>query len=382
MTRAIVVVNGQSPSEYSLVEDGQGVPLAPLSEIFRALGGNTVWAGNDSPAVVTWQNNLLVVPVNEKGAVLNGEKITLRRETLVQDGKLYIGLESLAEAFSGSFRQADHVLHVNLPLGRVLGLHFAHNSLVLSWSGNQRTIALPAGYGLCLEGTGWPPQLRAVVMERTPEGHVAVKVDVRGGSVASVRGEQGVKFEWKTDSHQLSGRRIALDAGHGGQQPGAIGPAGSLEKDLARQVVDKVAALLRDLQVEVLDIRRQDESLSLAERVSRARQGRADAFVSVHFNAHERCEVSGTETYHFAENTAGRDLARLIHSELTDTLRLRDRGVKQAAFYVLRTQPDLPAVVAEIGFITNPAEELFLTREATQQKCAQSLCRALTRYFK
>ncbi|MBT9133690.1 MAG: N-acetylmuramoyl-L-alanine amidase LytC [Firmicutes bacterium] len=379
--RLVLIVNGHWPSEHSLLEYGQGVLYVQLSEVFRALAGNTVWAGNDSPAVVTWQNNLLVVPVNEKSAVLNGEKIMLGRETLVHDGKLYVCIESLAEAFSGSVRQIDHTLHLHLPLGRVLGLNFTQGSLVLSWSGNLRTTALPAGQGLCLEGTGWPATLRAVVMERTPEGHIVVKIDVRGGSVASVRGEQGVKFEWKASPHRLSGRRIALDAGHGGQQPGAIGPAGCLEKELTRQIVDRLAGLLRELQVEVLDIRPEDQSLSLAERVNRARQGGAEAFLSVHFNAHERSEVSGTETYHFAENTAGRDLARLIHTELIGGLKLRDRGVKQAAFYVLRTQPDIPAAVVEIGFLTNPTEELFLARETTQQKTAHALCRALTRYF-
>lgn len=380
-TRAAIVVNGQPPSDYALLEYDQGALYAQLGEVFRALGGNTVWAGNDSPAVVTWRNNLFVVPVNEKGAALNGEKVILARETLVYEGKLYVCLESLAEAFLGSVRFVDGTLHLNLSLGRLLGLQFAHNSLVFSWSGNQRTTALPSAQGLCLEGTGWPAALRAVTMERTPEGHVAVKVDVRGGHVASKRGEQGVKFEWEASPHRLRGRRIALDAGHGGQQPGAIGPAGYLEKDLARQVVDRLAAELRELQVEVLDIRPNDQSLSLAERVNRARQGGAEAFLSVHFNAHERSEVCGTETYHSAENTQGRDLARLVHNELIAALKLRDRGVKQAAFYVLRAQPEVPAVVVEIGFLTHPAEELFLAKEATQQKAAQALCRALARYF-
>lgn len=380
-TRGALVINGQLPSDYTLIEYGQGALYAQLSEVFRVLGGNTVWAGNDSPAVVTWRSNLFVVPVNEKGAALNGEKVMLARETLVYDGKLYVCLESLAQAFCGSVRWVDNILHLNLPLGRVLGLQFAHNSLVLNWSGNQRTTALPTANVLCLEGIGWPVALRAVSLERTPEGHVVVKVDVRGGSVASRRGEQGVKFEWEASRHRPSGRRIALDAGHGGQQPGAIGPAGCLAKDLARQVVDKLAVLLRELQVEVLDIRPNDQSLSLAERVNRAKQGGAEAFLSVHFNAHERSEVSGTETYHSLENTQGRDLARLVHNELVSTLRLRDRGVKRAAFYVLRTQPDVPAVVVEIGFLTNPAEELFLAKEGTQKKAAQALCRALTRYL-
>lgn len=380
-TKIKLLANGQSSSENPLLDTGMGVFYGQLSEIFRVLGGNTVWAGNDSPAVVTWQNNMLVVPINGKNGVLNGEKLVFRRATFVDDGKLYVCLESLAEAFSGSLRHLDDVLHLALPIGRLHDIHFAHESLVFGWSGNLKTTPLATGHSFCLEGTGWPTALRALSMERNLDGSLMVKVDVRGGNVTCARSEQGMKIEWKSNPHSLSGRRIALDAGHGGQQPGAIGPSGILEKDLSRQVVDRLAKLLREAQVEVIDVRLSDQTLSLAERVSRARQGGAHAFISVHFNAHERSEVSGTETYHFAENTQGRDLALLIHSELITTLKLRDRGIKQAAFYVLRAQPDVPAVVTEIGFVTNPAEELYLTKEATQQRAAQALWRAIARYF-
>lgn len=380
MTRTLLIVNNVSLGELSPVLYMGGVPYGQVREIFRVVGGNMAWQGNDSQAVITWRSNMLILPASGTNALLNGEKRTLKAPTRVSDAKLYICLESLAELFAGSMRHGENALHLFLPVGHLTGMRFASDQLVLNWTGNQRTT--PAGnQAFLLEGTGWPQALRAVSIERTPEGHLLLRLEVKAGQLEHQAGEQGLRVDWKESGQKLAGRRIALDAGHGGQQPGAIGTTGTPEKDITRRVVDRLTALLVGLGAEVIDVRPGDQTVSLSERVSRARQAGAHIYLSIHVNGHERPEVSGTETFYFAENMAAHEMAGLVQYELVSSLKLRDRGVKQAAFYVLRAQPEIPSVVTELGFITNPTEERFLLREGSAQRAAEALLRAICRYF-
>jgi N-acetylmuramoyl-L-alanine amidase len=227
-------------------------------------------------------------------------------------------------------------------------------------------------------------------------------------------------------------RTIVIDPGHGGSETGAIGPGGVQEKALTLELARELAARVGRLGVQTLLTRNEDASLPLDTRAAIANQNRADLFVSIHLNSSLGANAHGTETYFLspqatdsraarsaaAENTAqpgagaagtavapvaapggeqkdvdlilwelaqsrhmaeSQRLANLIQGELNEELQLKDRGVKQAPFRVL-VGAGMPAVLVELGFISNPEEEKKLQDPAYRGQLVEALTRAIAKY--
>ncbi|HEY8142213.1 MAG TPA: N-acetylmuramoyl-L-alanine amidase, partial [Kofleriaceae bacterium] len=212
---------------------------------------------------------------------------------------------------------------------------------------------------------------------------------------------------------------IVIDPGHGGDETGALGVRGGAEKDLTLELARALRDRLRArLPVRVALTRDEDSTLSLTARSATANQYRADLFVSIHLNSSLGATAHGAETYFLsidasderaassaaAENAApagggdadelelllwdlaqSRHLARsqrvamLIQQELNQTLGLRDRGVKQAPFRVLMGA-NMPAVLVELGFLSNPDEEAKLKDPGYRAELVDALVRAIGRY--
>ena len=166
---------------------------------------------------------------------------------------------------------------------------------------------------------------------------------------------------------------ITIDPGHGGRQPGAVGPTGLLEKDVCLTVALRVRSLLQG-QFDVRLTRETDIDVPLARR--RAIAG-SRAYISIHCNAFGDAAANGTETFWRSGGTANdQRLAQVVQAEMLRALGRRDRGVKTAAFQVLR-QGAIPAVLAELAFISNPAEEGILRDPRTHERVAQAIAAAI-----
>jgi N-acetylmuramoyl-L-alanine amidase len=222
-------------------------------------------------------------------------------------------------------------------------------------------------------------------------------------------------------------RTLVLDAGHGGHDSGAVGPAGLMEKELVLDVTKRVSRLLEDkLGVKVLLSRDGDHFVPLRDRTSYANRERADLFVSIHANAHRMVASEGVETYFLsseATDNASRQVAALENSvvqlekpsagrttsrtdvvktilwdlaqsefqwessrlaetvldSMTQSLKIPNRGVKQAGFYVLGGAA-MPAILIEIGFVTNPREERRLKETRYRDQIARAILAGLTEY--
>lgn len=217
-------------------------------------------------------------------------------------------------------------------------------------------------------------------------------------------------------------RTITLDPGHGGAEVGAKGPNGLLEKDVTLALARRLRQLLEtELGVHVVLTRDGDQNLGLDERTALANNNKSDLFVSIHANASPRATARGCETYFLsyeagdedsrrvalAENApAGRAsgpggdreldfilwdmaqaahlnesaaLAEILQEELNPPSEEKNRGIKQAPFRVLMGAT-MPAVLIEVGFITNPEEERELGSGAHQSKLAQDIYRAIVRF--
>lgn len=180
--------------------------------------------------------------------------------------------------------------------------------------------------------------------------------------------------------------RVCLDPGHGGYDPGAVGPGGLKEKDVTLAVALRTGFHLQESGVEVIFTRASDqvtwppeEGRDLAARVEIANRAQADLFVSIHCNSATNPGAGGTETYSFAKTGKGAKAAKLIQTELVKALGLADRGTKTAGFYVLR-YTRMPAVLTELAFISNPREEKLLSQTAFQARAALAIAKAIAAY--
>jgi len=215
--------------------------------------------------------------------------------------------------------------------------------------------------------------------------------------------------------------KIVIDPGHGGHDTGTIGPNGLEEKDLVLDVSRRLGKLLQTrLGAEVIYTRKDDTFIPLETRTAIANEEAADLFVSVHANSSHDPDARGVETYYLnftssseALEVAARENAvseKSIH-ELQDLVKkialrekieeshefasdvqsslhsglvvknpgLRDRGVKKAPFIVL-IGANMPSILAEISFVSNPGDERRLGTSDYRQKIAESLYRGIAKY--
>ncbi len=179
--------------------------------------------------------------------------------------------------------------------------------------------------------------------------------------------------------------KVCLDAGHGGYDPGAVGPSGLKEKDVTLDVVLRVGKYLQQAGIEVVYTRTSDQVLwsaskDLQARCDIANQSGADLFISVHCNSFSNPQAAGTETYSLSTTGNGRKVAEFIQAELISALNLTNRGLKTANYYVLK-RTSMPAALTEVAFISNPREEALLRDPAFRDRAALAITKGIAKYF-
>lgn len=224
-------------------------------------------------------------------------------------------------------------------------------------------------------------------------------------------------------------KRIVLDPGHGGHDPGAVGPKNLYEKDVVLDIALKLKKILvSDPNLEIFLTRETDIFIPLEQRTTIAISKRADLFLSIHANASPRRDAKGIETYFLnwtndeeamkvaaRENaislkkmkkmSEGKDvldvmlnslrrdnkrdeslkLANIVHQNMVSGLNksyshIVDHGVKQALFYVL-FGADMPSVLVEVSFISNPLEEKLLAKDGYRFELAKSIASGINKYM-
>ncbi|MCD6170218.1 MAG: N-acetylmuramoyl-L-alanine amidase [Candidatus Latescibacteria bacterium] len=226
---------------------------------------------------------------------------------------------------------------------------------------------------------------------------------------------------------------VVIDPGHGGVDPGAVGPTGLKEKDAVLDIALRLKKLLEQrLHLRVVLTRDKDIFIPLQQRARIANQANGKLFISIHANAGRRRSAHGTETYFLSEAKTedamrvaqrenasirfeesansieeidtedfllrdvkailtemvsnrflkeSQDLAAIIQAELVKQTGLKNLGVKQAGFYVmLGTEATMPSVLVEVAFISNPREEKLLKTRRFRQKVAEAMYRAVKNF--
>ena len=214
--------------------------------------------------------------------------------------------------------------------------------------------------------------------------------------------------------------RVVIDPGHGGHDTGTIGPSGLMEKDLVLDVARRLGALIAQrLGSEVVYTRSDDTFIPLEERTHIANDKKADLFLSIHANSSHLPRIAGSETFYLNFTTSedalevaarenatsqtsihdlqtlvqrialnekvqeSRELAsilqRAMYANLPRNRSFKNRGIKKAPFVVL-IGAQMPSVLAEIAFLSNPKDESLLKKPEYRQKVAEALFRGVSQY--
>jgi N-acetylmuramoyl-L-alanine amidase len=268
---------------------------------------------------------------------------------------------------------------------------------------------------------GSPDEVARAASDEAPDGGAQARAEAPN-EVAPARSHEGPDEAADEAAQSADGpvRRVVVDAGHGGHDPGAIGPRRVREKDVTLAIARRLARRLRSAGFEVVLTRSDDRYLALEERTAIANTARADLFVSIHANAHPARNRNGVETYFLnvaddryaarlaarengldldgerevgriltdlgakASAGASRELARLVQRQMCSSIRahvgdVRDLGVKGALFYVL-LGARMPAVLVETAFVSNRTEERRLASARYQDQVAAAIARAVSEF--
>lgn len=172
------------------------------------------------------------------------------------------------------------------------------------------------------------------------------------------------------------GMRVVLDAGHGGNDGGTIYGAVN-EKDITLAVVMMLKEKLEQKGVQVTLTRQEDEYLSLEQRSAAANASSADIFVSLHCNYYEDdFSISGLESYYLEQSVNGKALAQSITDAVSEDASIECRGIKTENFYVLKNT-NIPAVLIELGFLSNKSERQKLQSEDYQTLLAEKISKGI-----
>ena len=175
-----------------------------------------------------------------------------------------------------------------------------------------------------------------------------------------------------------SKNKIVLDAGHGGSDYGAI-REGINEKDITLDVTKRVESLLRSKGYNVIMTRKDDTFVSLEDRVNISKNEAPQIFVSIHVNSAVSKEPYGSETHYYHEYS--KELATVVNKHLAQEISTKDRGLFKSMFYVIN-HTTVPAILVEIGFISNDNERNELITDKRKQATAKAIADGIIEYLK
>ena len=190
----------------------------------------------------------------------------------------------------------------------------------------------------------------------------------------------------------LAGHSITIDAGHGGNDSGAIGPTGVTEKSVTLRVALALQKILASEGATVYMTRTTDTEVSpkgadasdieeLQARCDVANQHDSDIFISIHMDSFTNGAAKGTTGYYYALGSKkSRDLADKVRAGVIDQIGTSSRGTQSCNFYVVK-HTDMPATLVEVAFISNPTEEKLMNSEDGVQKAAQGIADGIADFF-
>lgn len=236
------------------------------------------------------------------------------------------------------------------------------------------------------------PSVESSVVATAEKGESFTYLSTEGDwyQIELASGETGYVANWVVDLSanqtpaptanitSLAEATIVIDAGHGGDDPGALAHS-FYEKEVTLDTAKLVANRLRDAGANVILTRSDDEFVSLDERAVISNQSNADVFISLHYDSTETAnEISGTTTYYYHDKDM--PLAEIINANLKQNGLLPNNGVRFGDFYVTRENTQ-PAILIELGYLNNDVDQYTVNSASYQSSIAEILYQSLNQYF-
>lgn len=176
-------------------------------------------------------------------------------------------------------------------------------------------------------------------------------------------------------------KKIYIDPGHGGTDPGAVGIANIEEEDITLEVAKYLKVELERQNMSVKMSRTSDASKTLATRSAEANDWGADIVCSVHCNSYTDASANGTEVLIYKKGGNAEKIAKKVLAKLVETLKTTNRGVKERSdLYILR-KTNAPAILCELAFISNKANKEKIDEGREQKACAVAICKGICEYL-
>lgn len=240
----------------------------------------------------------------------------------------------------------------------------------------QSTILDRANQGDTFETISFDNDWYQIKLENEQIGYVASWLVSTNESSQS--GEAPTQMSNQELEQSLKNKKIVIDPGHGGKDNGTTGYNGTLEKRITLQTAIHLYHRLKEAGADVILTRTQDQFISLPYRTNTADIQNADAFISLHYDSIKDSSVRGLSTFFY--HPWQKKLAVDIHSALIDQTNMEDRGARFGDYYVIR-ENNRNAILIELGFLSNPSEELLVTTDQYQDSAATGIYEGLARYF-
>ncbi|WP_211744942.1 N-acetylmuramoyl-L-alanine amidase family protein [Paenibacillus sp. Marseille-Q4541] len=410
--------------------------MIPIRVVSEELGYSVGWEQKTKTVTIIQDKKVIKMVAGQKTATVDGSKINLDIAPVIKKGTTLVPIRFVAEAMGMKVSWNNQTKSVYLvsansgsgggtpqpPAGgnetdltQVNGISFTDSKLMIATSGgakpsaftmtspNRIVVDIPnAEFSSLFEGTQALDLTRSVAGQIVVDGYPGVekvRYSLFSESPSTVRVvvdlSKAMTYKLSTSAAGLitvtintSGgettppstvkKTIVIDAGHGNQDPGTIGITGKKEKDFNLSLALKIEQLLKkESSIKVIMTRNDDNFLKLAERVSLANKAKADLFLSIHANSGP-ASATGSETYYNRANS--KSLATTVHKYLVQAAGLKDRGVKTGNFAVIR-DTTMPAILLEVGFLSNKNDEAALFNETFQNRVAEGVVKGMKEYL-
>ncbi|MBC1544005.1 N-acetylmuramoyl-L-alanine amidase [Listeria cossartiae] len=239
------------------------------------------------------------------------------------------------------------------------------------------------------------PSRDGAVIEKANSGQGFAIQGVQGDwyKIRTTSGEEGYVANWVVDvsdkgqtssprskTTKLSEATIVIDPGHGGNDPGAKGANGTIEKEMTLKTAKQLKEKLESRGAKVILTRNSDKYISLKARTNVAAKNNADVFISIHFDSLEDTSkaVSGQTTYYY--DNSDKSLAESINTTLGNDLPTSNRGSRVGDYYVVRENSQ-PAVLLELGYLSSAKDERNINSASYRSQIADSVTDGLSNYF-
>lgn len=420
-----------------------GAVVVPAREIFSTTGAIIEWRPSEQSVYVHNETNLIVLKINSNEAWVNGEIKYLDMPAKLINDKVMIPVRFIGETlgYTVNWIQSERAIQIEtistdmdsevsndiysdeideneiplvedendspidisqidpwlyseyihynsenetLMLSNIEGLDASQITVEENYHEKQIVIHLNNQYSSYLQAGIWEKTTGTITQLQISHQGLETQIILTTSTIQALTVKmQGNQIEMNVvkPSNKYD-KIIVIDAGHGDHDPGTT-YAGIKEKDLTLSISEAVVALLKaDSSIKVYATREDDSFLQLMERTAFSNEIEPDLFVSIHINSVDNnSAASGTETYYTEKlDTRNKTFATIVQKALVSEFGTRDRGVKNNTFVVTR-YTNAPAILIEIGFLTNENDRAMMIDSSFTDRYARTLYQCILEYY-